>query len=224
MWTLPSAVARSAAQLRAEHRQVAQGQANAPQPQAGVALVFRPGHVGHLVGAQVEGADDHRLLAHRLDHAGIGLKMDFFGRLGFGAEIEELGAIQTHAVGPAIDAMIDLVGELDVAQEFDADAVAGFGRQIAQRLELGRLNAAFLFLAAIAGQRLFVRLEDYQPLVAVDDRQFAAGDFGEERPGAHDGGDFQGLGHDRRMAAGTAHLGDEAADEAAVEIRRSRWA
>ena len=145
--------------------------------------------------------------------------MDLLGRLAVGAEVEELGAVQSHAVRPAIDAMIDLVGELDVAQQFDADAVAGFGGQIAERLELGGLDAEFLGLVAVAGQRLFVGLEDHQALVAVDDRQFAAGDVGQERPGAHHGGDFQGLGHDGRVAARPADLGDEAADEAAVEIR-----
>ena len=73
---------------------------------------------------------------------------------------------------------------------------------------------------AVAGQRFLVGLEDHQPLVAVDDHQVAAGDFGEERPGADHGGNFQGLGHDGRVAARPAHLGDEAADEAAVEVGR----
>ena len=71
---------------------------------------------------------------------------------------------------------------------------------------------------AITGQRLFVGLEDHQALVAVDDRQLAAGDFGQERPGADDGRDFERLGHDRRVTAGPADLGDKSADEAAVEI------
>ncbi len=41
-----------------------------------------------------------------------------------------------------------------------------------------------------------------------------------EGPGADDGRDFQGLGHDRRVAARPADLGDEPANEAAVEVRR----
>ena len=82
-------------------------------------------------------------------------------------------------------------------------------------------SGADLFdLVAVAGQRLFVGLEDHQALVAVDDHQLAAGDFGQEGAGAHHGRDFQGLGHDGRVAAGPAHLGDEAADEAAVEVGR----
>ena len=116
--------------------------------------------------------------------------------------------------------MIDLVGELDVAQQLDADAVARLGGQIAERLQLGRLDADLLGLVAVAGERLFVGLEDHQALVAVDDHQVAAGDLGQERAGADHGRDFQGLGHDRRVAARPADLGDEAADEAAVEVGR----
>ena len=146
--------------------------------------------------------------------------MHFFGGFGFAAQVEELGAVQAHAVGPAVDAMIDLVGEFDVAQELDADAVAGFGGQIAERLELGRHRLQFFGLVAIAGERFLVGLEDHQALVAVDDHQFAAGDLGQERTGADHGGNFQGLGHDGRVAARPADLGHETADKAAIEVGR----
>ena len=134
------------------------------------------------------------------------------------AQVEELGAVQADAVGPAVDAVVDLVGKLDVAEQLDVHAVGGLGGQIAEGLQADGRRAVLFDLVAIAGQRLFVGLEDHQPLVAVDDHQVAAGDLGQEGPGADDGGDFQGLGDDRRMAARPAHLGDEAADEAAVEI------
>ena len=75
-----------------------------------------------------------------------------------------------------------------------------------------------LGLVAVAGERFLVRLEDHQPLVAVDDHQVAAGDLGQEGSGAHHGGDLQGLGHDRRVAAGPADLGDKTAHKAAVEV------
>ena len=176
---LPSAVARRAARncVRNSGR-LRKRQPDAAQPEARISLVVGPGHVGHLVGPEIERADDDRLLAHRLHDAGIRLEMNLFGRLDVGAEVEELGAVQAYAVRPAIDAMIDFVGKLDVPQQLDADVVERFGGQIAQRLELGRLDAKFLGLAAIAGQRLFVGLQDHKALVAVDDRQFAAGDLG----------------------------------------------
>ena len=85
---------------------------------------------------------------------------------------------------------------------------------------LAASDADFLGLVAVAGERLFVRLEDHQALVAVDDHQIAAGDFGQERSGAHNGRNFQGLGHDGRVAARPADLGHKAADEAAIEVGR----
>ena len=88
-----------------------------------------------------------------------------------------------------------------------------------KRLELGGEGANFFGLVAVASQRLLVGLEDHQALVAVDDHQIAAGHFGQERPGAHDGRNLQGLGHDGRMAARPADLRYEAANEASVEIR-----
>ncbi len=145
--------------------------------------------------------------------------MNLFGRLDLGAKVEELRPIQADAVGPALDAMIHFIGELDVAEHLDPNAVARFGGQIAQRLQLRGQNADFLGLAPIAGESFLVGLKDHQPLVAVDDRRLAAGDFGEERAGADHGGNFQRLGHDRRVAARPAHLGDEPADIPPVEIR-----
>ena len=70
-----------------------------------------------------------------------------------------------------------------------------------------------LGLVPIAGDRLFVGLQDHQALVAVDDHHLAAGDVGQERAGADDGRNFQALGDDRGVAARPADLGDEAADE-----------
>ena len=150
--------------------------------------------------------------------------MDFLGRFGLAAQVEELGAVEADAVGAAIDAMIDFVGKFDVAEDFDVHAVERFGGQIAERLELGRQRAVFFGLVAVAGERFFVGLEDDHALVAVDDHQIAAGDFGEERAGADHGGNAEGLGDDRRMAARPADLGDETAGEIADPDWRFRWA
>ena len=113
------------------------------------------------------------------------------------------------------------VRKLDVAEQLDPHAVGRLGRQIARaRRAAPRARALLLGLVPIAGERLFVGLQDHQPLVAVDDHQVAAGNVGQERPGADDRRNFQPLGDDRRVAAGAADLGDEAAHELAVEIGR----
>ena len=70
-----------------------------------------------------------------------------------------------------------------------------------------------LGLVPIAGDRLFVGLQDHEALIAVDDHQVAAGDVGQERAGADDGRNFQALGDDGRVAARAADFGGKAADE-----------
>ncbi len=57
-------------------------------------------------------------------------------------------------------------------------------------------------------------------MVAVDNYHVAAGDVGEEGARADDGGNLQTFGDDGRVTAGASHLGDEAADELAIEIGR----
>ena len=114
---------------------------------------------------------------------------------------------------PRSQAVLDLVGKLDVAQQLDPHAVGRLGRQVAQRLQPGGQAAVLLGLVAVVGERLFVGLQDHQPVVAVDDHHVAAGDVGQERSGADDGRNLQAFGDDGRVAAGAADLGDEAADE-----------
>ena len=111
-------------------------------------------------------------------------------------------------------------GKLDVAQQLDPHAVGGLGRQIAERRQPRGQRALLLGLVPVAGERLFVGLEDDQALVAVDDHQVAAGDVGQERADADDRGNLHAFGDDRRVAAGAADLGDKAADELAVEVGR----
>ena len=154
----------------------------------------------------------------------VGLVVLFFGRLDLGAQVQELGAVQADAVAAALDAVLHFVRELDVAEQLDAHAVGRFGRQVAQRLELRGPRPLLFDLVAVAGDRLFVGLQDHQPLVAVDDHQVAAGDVGQERAGADDGRNFQPFGDDRRVAAGPADLGDEAAHEAGGRDWPFRWA
>ena len=120
--------------------------------------------------------------------------------------------------------MVDFVRKLDVAQQLDAHAVGRFGRQVAQRLQLRGQRALLFDLVAVAGDRLFVGLQDHQAVIAVDDHQVAAGDVGQERADADDGGNFQAFGDDGRVAAGAADLGDEAADEACGRDWPFRWA
>ncbi len=61
----------------------------------------------------------------------VRLEMILLVRLRLGGQIEELGAVQADPVGPAVDAMVDLVRKLDVPEQIDPHAVLGFGGQVA---------------------------------------------------------------------------------------------
>lgn len=98
-------------------------------------------------------------------------------------------------------------------------AVGRLGGQIAKFFELGGEGSLLLDLVAVAGERLLVGVKENQPLVAVDDDRFAAGDVGEEVADADDGGNAETFGDDGRVAAGSADLGDQAHDELRIEIR-----
>ena len=98
-------------QLGAEHRQMAERQPNAPQAEKRVVFILGIRQVGNFISAQVEGADGDRLRPHRLDNLRIGPEVILFVGLMFGAKVQEFGAVQSHAVRPAIDAMLHLVRE-----------------------------------------------------------------------------------------------------------------
>ena len=183
------------------------------RPRNGLRSSSGAGRLGILSAPRSIGPHDDRLAFHRLGHLGIGGELLFLGRLVVAGEEQKLGAIEADAVGAAFVALLDFVGELDVAQELNPHAVERLGRQVAERFELAGLRTLLVDLVAIAGDRLLVRMQDHQALVAVDDHRLAAGNFRQERSGADDGRNAERLGDDRRVAAGPANFGDEAADE-----------
>ena len=77
-------------ELPAEHWHIAQGQTDATQSQKRVAFVLGFGQVRYLVGAQVERADGDGLVAHRSEHATVGLEVNLLIGLRFGLKVEEL--------------------------------------------------------------------------------------------------------------------------------------
>ena len=111
---------------------------NAPQAQNGIALLVGERHLGQFVGAQIERANHHGLVAHRLITTRIRFEVRLLRWARSRAEIQKLGAIQADAVGAALGAMIDFVGKLDVAHQVDPHAVGRFRRQVAQRFQLQR--------------------------------------------------------------------------------------
>ena len=111
-------------------------------------------------------------------------------------------------------------GNSMLPKQLDPHAVGRFGRQVAQLFQLGRVRPVLHDFVPIAGQRLFVRMQNHQALVAVDDRRLAARDVRQKRPDADHRRNAQRLGDDRRVAARPADLRDEALHVLRIEIRR----
>jgi hypothetical protein len=111
--------------LAAEHGEVLEAVANASTAEGGVAL----GDVGLLlrllVGPEVEGADGEGASLEALDAVDVRrVLLLLAGFVGLG-EVEELRAEEADA-GPAVgEDEVDLLGELDVAEQFDLNAVGG---------------------------------------------------------------------------------------------------
>ena len=112
--------------------------------------------------------------------------------------------------------MLPWSGTLDAVLPFRPAVRVGVAEAAFDRVEAvaGRL---------VAGQRVGVRVEDQEALVAVDDDRVAAGDVGDELAQADDGGDLEHAGDDGRVAGPAAGLGGEGEDAAGVE-RRGRFA
>ncbi len=117
--------------------------------------------------------------------------------------------------------MVDLVRELDVAQQLNPHAVQRLGRQIAQGLQLDRQRCAALRPRAGSGRsslRPGCRITTpWSPSMITRSPPETSVRNG---PMPTTAGISMPCGHDRRVAARPADLGDEAADEAAVEVGR----
>ena len=109
------------------------------------------GEIGHrLVAADIHGAEDHRLLARRVEHIAIEARLALALRQGGGNEELEFGAEQADPVGAGHRQRAHIVAQAGVDHHLDAGAAAGEGLDIAQR-RIGRLLLAALGKAGLEG-------------------------------------------------------------------------
>ncbi len=197
-----------------------EAEADAAAAQERVPLVVFPRQVGELVGAQVAGADGRRPALERLDDLGVGLEMVFLGRIVLAVQVQELGAVEADAAGPAGDAAVHVMGELDVAPQVDLVPVGGHRRQVPEVPEVLLHEVEALLGLAEPGDGGVVGVNDHQAAVAVDDDQVAARDVGRDALQTHDGRDAHGPGDDRRVAGPAADIGGETQDLRPVQAGR----
>ncbi|MNW06011.1 hypothetical protein D3C71_2023440 [compost metagenome] len=78
-----------------------------------------------LVATDVDGADDHRLVAHGIEHGLIGLVLFLFVRGRLAVDEEKFGAQQADAVGAIGQCVCRFRAGRHVGGDFDAQAIGG---------------------------------------------------------------------------------------------------
>ena len=103
----------------------------------------------HLVAADIEGAEGHRLLVGRIEHRAIKRRLLAGARQGRRHHELQFGAEQADAGGPGIDDMRQVDGEAGIDHQRDGAAVLGDAGAVAQRAVLRLASRAQLHPLAI---------------------------------------------------------------------------
>ena len=175
------------------------------------------GKVAEFVPSDVEGADDHAMRGAAFGHEFVSLVLLVLGRrLGF-VEEEEFGAEKTDALRAGGGDGVEFRGQFDIGREDDVLAVARGGCGLADGFELVRdLDLLALDLSVLVAGRLG-RIEDELAAVPVEEHAVAGGELRADARQGDDGGDAEGACHDRAVRGAAALLGDETADQRAVD-------
>ncbi len=176
-----------------------------------------PSAVERLVGAEVERAQHHRLAAHRFGDVAIGLELLVLARQVLAVQEHELAAEKADALGPGLEHLRHVLGQLDVGVELDRRAVEGGGLGRLQALQLLALEPELRLARAELGEHHRIGIDDHHAHHAVDDEKLALGDGLEGVVQADDGRDAEAARDDGGVRGDAADVGDEAAEAMALE-------
>ncbi len=186
-------------------------------------LLLDIAHVGqHLVAADVEGAERHRLVAGRIEHGAV--ERELLGRAGEGRRHHELqfGAEQPDAGGAGLLDMRQVDGKTGIDHQLDLLAIPGHACLVAQR-EILQLPAGAQ-PHSLDISRLHVRRWPHVHVAgrAIDDDGVArvgnAGGIGD----LADRRDAERTGDDRHVRIGPAFFENEAAQPFAIVFEQRR--
>ncbi|MCY1352664.1 hypothetical protein D9M69_389750 [compost metagenome] len=142
------------AQLLVEQFRASLGQANAAQAEHRIGLGGQWQVVQLLVAADVDGADDHRLVAHGIEHRLIGVVLFLFVRRGVAVDEEKLGAQQADAVGAIGQRVCRFRAGCHIGGDLDAQAIGGQCGGVRLGLLFGPALLLLLLQLAHVGQAL----------------------------------------------------------------------
>ena len=151
---------------------------SARQPIAGFSSALGAGvEIGQaLVAADVDGAEDDRLVAGRVEHRAVEPLLALAPRQGRRDQELEFGAEQADAVGAGRAQRGDVVAQAGIDHHRDADAVLGHRRLV---LDRGIFGAALLGGGELGVERLLDRRRrpgEGDRLAAVEQDEIALGD------------------------------------------------
>src|SRR5207302_3786157 len=131
-----------------------------------------------------------RLGAQLAQDRAVSLQVFFLAGISLPIQVQELGPVQADAVGSAFQAMGGLMGEFNITQQQDSRSVLGFRRQLAQLSEAALERSETTADALVALQRLPIRIEDDQAVIAIHDHGVAANHVAQELTQTNDSGNF----------------------------------
>ena len=125
------------------------------------------------------------------------------------AQIEKLGAVQSHAVGPALGGHGHLLRHLDVGQHPSGQPVAGSGGHAAAQEHLRLEDLEIRPPGLVSPARFVIRVQNHQAGNAVQDQQVPGIDLQGGVIQPHHRGDIQGMSNNGGVGGLAAPLGDE---------------
>ena len=196
-----------------------QAKTNGAPPQKGIQFL-RQVHGGHdFVAPHIEGAYDHRCWSEVCGYASIGFELRFLRGQFFRIKVEKLRAEESHADGSGFEHVFDVTRHFYVCGKLYMFSVNGFtfsltqGHEISLHLTFLAFEFGVFFKGGLAG------VEDGESVVAVQ-QQAVAGAHGKAEvvQGDHRR-DVERARHDGGVRSAAAHVGREAQDGVAIELR-----
>ena len=197
-------------ELHLEDLRPGQADADGPVSQGRIGLLLQTEVPDLLVGTDIQGADDDRLVTHPLGDLLIGLELELLSREVIAFQVEELAAEETDPLGIVGFYRIQVRRPPDVCVKMDLLALLGPGGLALEFLETLHAFPVLPLPGLIGPQGLFVRVDQHQALAAIHNggQPLVLG------PGtltkADDGRQPHGPGQDGSMRVGRALAGGEA--------------
>ena len=204
-------------QLGAEHLRPGQADADGPQAHGRVLLLGQLEVVGLLVGADIQGTDDHHAAAHGLQHLAVGLVLVLLGGIVIPAQVEELAAEQSDAVGVRPLDGLQVFGRADIGAHQHPVPVEGDGLPAPEGVQIAAVGRLLAPAVLQPGGGLGVRVHKYLAGGAVHKHMLAVKLLQQAVPKAHHRRNAHGAGEDGSVGVGGAPGRDEAQHLAPVQ-------